>query len=93
VYGFYPSKRGVDKPSGEWNSTRIVVKGAHVEHWLNGVQIASYEQWSPDFTAKYATSKFKPYPNFARAKSGFIAIQGDHPGTLALRNIKIRELK
>jgi len=93
IYGFYPSKRGINHRANEWNTTRIVVNGAHVEHWLNGTLIASCEEWSPEFTAKYEKSKFKPYPNFARAKSGFIAIQGDHPGTLALRNIKIRELK
>jgi hypothetical protein len=93
VYGFYPSTRGVVKPANEWNTARIVAKGAHVEHWLNGTKLAEYEFWSPDFDAKYQASKFKPYPNFGRATTGFIAIQGDHNGELSLRNIKIRELK
>jgi hypothetical protein len=93
VYGFYPAPDGHDKPAGEWNVTRIVAKGAHVEHWLNGFKLAEFELWSPDWEAKYAASKFRPYPNFSRAKAGHIAIQGDHGGLLALRNIKIRELK
>jgi hypothetical protein len=93
VYGFYPSTKGVARPANEWNVARIVEKGSHVEHWLNGVKLAEYEMWSPDFTAKYEASKFKPYPDFGRAASGFIAIQGDHNGELSLRNIKIREIK
>jgi hypothetical protein len=38
-------------------------------------------------------SKFKDWPNYGRAKTGYIALQGDHRGDLALRNIKLRELK
>jgi len=93
VYGFYPSTKGVAKAANEWNVGKIVARGKHVEHWLNGVKLAEFEFWSPDFEAKYQASKFRPYPNFGRAASGFIAIQGDHNGELSLRNIKIRELK
>jgi hypothetical protein len=92
-YGLYPSPAGVLKPAGEWNTTRIVAKGAHVEHWLNGTRLLEYELWSPDWEAKVKASKFKDWPNYGRAKRGVIAIQGDHNGQLALRNIKIRELR
>jgi len=81
------------KPAGEWNSARLVVKGAHVEHWLNGKKVVEYELWSPDWEAKVKASKFKDWPNYGRAKKGYIAIQGDHEGALSLRNIRIRELK
>ncbi len=37
-------------------------------------------------------SKFKDWPNYGLAKRGYIGIQGDHNGTLSLRNIRIREL-
>lgn len=102
VYGFYPSKRGVVKRAGEWNTTRIVAKGPHVEHWLNGVLIAQYEANSPEWNLKLHGDpsdstkkplKFAPYKDFGLAKKGLIAIQGDHNGALSLRNIKIRELK
>jgi hypothetical protein len=102
VYGFYPSPRGVVHPAGEWNTTRIVAKGPHVEHWLNGTLIAQYELWSPEWLLKLrgdpndATKKplkFAAYADFGMAKKGFIAIQGDHNGELSMRNIKIRELK
>ena len=92
VYALYPSPEGHLKPVGEWNLTRIVARGSHVEHWLNGFKLLEYELWSPDWEAKVKASKFAAYPNFGRSKRGHIALQGDHPGTLAFRNIRIREL-
>ena len=91
-YGLYPAAEGVVKPAGEWNTSRIVVKGAHVEHWLNGTKLLEYELWSPDWKEKVAASKFGKWPNYGLAHRGLIGLQGDHDGSLALRNIKIREL-
>jgi hypothetical protein len=92
AYGLYAAPAGVAKPFGEWNTTRILVNGTHVEHWLNGRKVVAYELGSPDWKAKVAASKFSAYPDYGLAKRGFIGIQGDHPGTLALRRIRIREL-
>ena len=92
-YGLYAPSAKVTKPGGEWNSSRIVAKGTHVEHWLNGQKVVEYDYGSPDWSAKVKASKFNDWPNYGLAKRGFIAIQGDHGGVLALRNIKIRELK
>lgn len=93
AYALYPSPAGHLKPVGEWNQARIVVKGAHVEHWLNGVKLVDYELWSPDWEAKVKDSKFGTWPNFGRATRGRIAMQGDHAGRLAFRNIRIREIR
>jgi hypothetical protein len=92
AYGLYPSPEGHLKPVGQWNKTRIVAKGAHVEHWLNDVKVVEYELWSPDWEAKVQAAKFKDWPKFGRAKRGHIGLQGDHEGPLAFRNIRIREL-
>lgn len=92
AYGIYPSPAGVVKPFGEWNKTRILIKGEHVEHWLNGQKVVEYDLASPDWKAKVAASKFSKYPKYGLAKKGLIGIQGDHPGELALRHIRIREL-
>jgi hypothetical protein len=91
-YALYASPAGIVKPADEWNAARIVVNGAHVEHWLNGQQVVMYELWSADWKAKVAASKFAPYPNYGLAKKGIIGIQGDHAGTLTLRRMRIREL-
>ena len=92
AYALYPSPTGHLKPVGEWNQTRILAKGSHVEHWLNGVKLLEYELWSPDWEAKVKASKFAAYPHFGRAKKGHIALQGDHTGVLAFRNIRVREI-
>lgn len=92
AYGLYGPAAGVVKPYGEWNKTRIIVAGDHVEHWLNGQKVVEYDFGSPDWRAKVAASKFAKYPNYGSAKKGFIGIQGDHPGSLQLRHIRIREL-
>ena len=92
AYGLYPSPAGHLKPVGEWNRTRIVARGAHVEHWLNGTKLLEYELRSADWEAKVAASKFGKWPNYGRAARGHVAMQGDHAGTLAFRDIRIREL-
>jgi hypothetical protein len=92
-YSITPAPAGIVKPAGEWNSTLIVVNGNTVQHWLNGQKLLEYEIGSPDWVTKVKASKFNDYPNYGRAKRGHIAIQGDHEGTLSLRNIRIRELK
>jgi hypothetical protein len=93
AYGIYPSPEGHLKPLGEWNSTRIIAKGSHVEHWLNGFKLLEYEFGSPDWLSRVKGSKFSAWPRYGLAKSGHIGLQGDHLGTLAFRSIRIRELK
>jgi hypothetical protein len=92
AYGLYPAPDGHVVAVGDWNVTRIVARGAHVEHWLNGFKLLEYELWSPDWEAKVKASKFGAWPNYGRAKKGHIALQGDHNGTLSFRNIRIRAL-
>src|SRR4051812_14727700 len=48
-YALYPSPAGIVKPAEHWNSSRIVVNGKHVEHWLNGKKVVEYELGSADW--------------------------------------------
>jgi Domain of Unknown Function (DUF1080) len=91
-YALYPAPAGVVRPYDQWNKTRIVVKGSHVEHWLNGKKILEYEFGGAEWKAKVAASKFAAYPHYGLAATGLIGLQGDHPGALAVRRIRIREL-
>jgi hypothetical protein len=91
AYDLYESPPGHVKPGGEWNTARLVVKGNHVEHWLNGYKLLEYEFGSRDWDAKVAASKFKPHLRFGKNTQGHIGLQ-DHGNVVAFRNIKIRAL-
>ncbi len=93
AYGIYASPEGHLKPVGEWNKTRIIVKGSHVEHWLNGFKLLEYELGSTDWLDRVRKSKFSAWPNYGLAKQTTSGFRGDHSGSLAFRNIRIRELK
>jgi hypothetical protein len=90
-YAVHAPVRDVTKPIGEWNTVRLVVKGPHVEHWLNGVKIVEYEMWSPDWQARVKASKFGKIPLYAKAKRGHIALQ-DHGDPVWYRTIRVRPL-
>jgi Domain of Unknown Function (DUF1080) len=92
-YALYGVPPGVAKPFDQWNKTRLIVRGNHVEHRLNGVKVVEYDFGSDDWKKRVAASKFAKYPNYGLATSGLIGIQGDHPGALAIRKIRIRELR
>jgi len=91
-YDLHPPSRDVTRPIGSWNETRVLARGAHVEHWLNGVRVVEYELWTPDWERRVRESKFKDYPNYGRARRGHIGLQ-DHGDRAAYRNIRIRELR
>jgi hypothetical protein len=84
--------RNLPKPVGEWNSSRLVVRGWKVEHWLNGTKIIAIDLASPEGKAAIAKSKFKDWPKFASLLRGHIALQ-DHGHVVSYRAIKIRDLK
>jgi len=90
-YDLHPPSRDVTKPIGTWNQTRLLVRGAHVEHWLNGVKVVEYELWTPDWEQRVKGSKFKDYATYGRARRGHIGLQ-DHGDRAAYRNIKIRSI-
>ena len=80
------------KPIGEFNQVRIIVRGNHIEHWLNGVMVVQFERGSEDLKQRIAQSKFKNTKGFGETAKGHILLQ-DHGDAVWYRNIKIRELK
>jgi hypothetical protein len=79
------------KPVGEWNNSRIVVSGNHVEHWLNNVQLFSYEIGSEDWKKRKATSKWNDADDYGKPKAGHIVLQ-DHGNEVWFKNILIKAL-
>ncbi len=79
------------KPAGEWNQSRLVVQGNHVEHWLNGKKILEYELGSDRLKQGLAGSKFANIPDFGLKIAGPIMLTY-HDDECWFRNLKVREL-
>ena len=92
VFAIYPCPAGIVHPYGHWNMSRIVVRGTHVEYWLNGRKTISYVVGSPDWQHRVAASVFAPHPHYGREPVGMIGIQGDHPGSVWIRDMRVRVL-
>ncbi len=86
-----PSARVV-QPVGEWNSVHIIVHGAHVEHWMNGKRIVSYELGSNDWNERIANSKWIDMPRYGKESSGHVCLQ-DHGDQVWFQHIRIRRLQ
>ena len=77
-------------PPGGINHSRILVKGNHVEHWLNGTKVLEYECGSERVKAGVAASKFKKVDGFGTKVRGHILLT-DHTSETWFQNVKIRE--
>jgi hypothetical protein len=86
-----PAADRLVKPVGEWNTSRVLVQGNHVEHWLNGKKVLAYELGSEAVKTAVAASKFKDAPGFGTKIKGHIMLT-DHQDECWFRNIRIREL-
>lgn len=78
-------------PPGQWNTGKIVAKGNHVEHWLNGAKVVEYEINSAEWKKLKERSKWKDAKGYGIAPRGHIDLQ-DHGGEVWYRNIMIKTL-
>lgn len=90
-HSLYAVPEGIVRQAGQWNSVRLIVNGAHVEHWLNGVKVVDYELWTPEWRRLVQASKFNQWPGFGMSRRGYIDLQ-DHDAAVAYRSIRIKVL-
>ena len=95
-YAVFAPAKDATRPVGQWNQSRILAVGKHVEHWLNGEKLLEYDVDSEHWKAHVKTSKFfltaYGQGNWGQAPKGHIGLQ-DYGGAIEYRNIKIRPLK
>jgi Domain of Unknown Function (DUF1080) len=77
---------------GEFNRSRLLVHGTHVEHWLNGVKVVAFDLASPSVQKLLRNDlpKGSP-PEVPLAETSPISLQ-NHRSEAWFRNIKIRVL-
>jgi hypothetical protein len=92
LYDLIAPKNRKDNGPDQWNKATIIVKGNHVQHWLNGQMTVEFDRGTPAWKELVATSKFKKSPGFGEVTDGRILLQ-DHGNVVSFKNIKIREVK
>jgi hypothetical protein len=90
LYDLIPPSAGKRlRPPGEWNSSALIFRGTHGEHWLNGARIVEFDLGTARMDSLLALSKYKAIKDFATRRTGHIVLQ-DHGDEVWFRSIKIR---
>ena len=87
VYGVIPSRRGYQKPVGEWNYEEVTARGTQIKIVLNGTTIVDGDIISP---RDNGTIDHKDHPGL-KNKTGHIGFLG-HGSLVKFKNIRIKEL-
>lgn len=91
AYDLFAPELNVVRPASHINHGRVVARGAHVEHWVNGHRVARYEVGSDAWRRQLAHSKLRARPQFGASPSGQIGLQ--HGAGVAYRDLKLRPLE
>jgi hypothetical protein len=77
---------------GEFNHSRLVVNGTHVEHWLNGTRVVAYDTGAPEVEKLLRNDLPKGSPPDAPlVRRSPISLQ-NHSSEAWFRNLKLRPL-
>lgn len=97
LYDVEAPSKDATKPAGEFNHSRLVVRGDHVEHWMNGEKVVDANLKSPQVAAAMA-KRWGEGSHVAKLlidqprKQCPISLQ-NHDDAAWFKNIKVRELK
>ncbi|HAM10637.1 MAG: hypothetical protein A2X05_13425 [Bacteroidetes bacterium GWE2_41_25] len=92
LYDLIPPANVKDNGPDQWNTARIVAKGNHIEHWLNGQMTVEYYRGTPEWKEIVSKSKFRDISGFGETIEGRILLQ-EHGDAVSFKNIKIREIR
>ncbi|TWT85751.1 hypothetical protein Pla123a_05580 [Posidoniimonas polymericola] len=92
IYGLYaPITPRKLNPPGEYNESRIIVRGDHSEHWLNGQKTVDADRGSSEWRERIGASKFGPVKDVFQSDRGRIELQ-DHGTRAVFASITLRPL-
>jgi hypothetical protein len=96
LYDMIAPGRDATRPVGEFNHSRLLVKGEHVEHWLNGVKVVDGSLTDPAVAKNTAARWGDDSPVYdllvkQPRKACQISIQ-NHQSEAWFKNLKIRKL-
>jgi len=91
LYDLIPPENVKDNGPDTWNTARIVVKGNHIQHWLNGQMTVEYYRGTQEWNEIVSKSKFRDIAGFGETVEGRILLQ-EHGNAVAFKNVKIREI-
>ena len=96
LYDMFAASKDVTRAVGEFNRARIVVKGDHVEHWLNGTKVVDGSLKSPEVAGSTAKRWGEGSPVYdllvnQPRQDGQISLQ-NHGDLAWFKNIRIRKL-
>ena len=95
VYEYRAPQKPAPARAGVWHAGRIVARGLHIEHWLDGVKVVDIRLDSPEVQEAFRRSQRRgSSPVLARheRRTSPIALQM-HDGTVRFRNLTIRTLE
>lgn len=96
LYDMIPATQPAAKKPGEWNQGRVVVRGEHIEHWLNGAKVVD-GNLTDSRIRESVEKRWEPAPKLKEMllsrsrKQCPISLQ-NHGDDAWFRNIKIRRL-
>jgi hypothetical protein len=97
LYDIFPASKDVTRPVGEFNHSRLVVRGDRVEHWLNGEKVVDASLKAPEVAASMARRWAEGSPVYdllvqQPVKECHISLQ-NHDDVAWFKTIKIRRLQ
>jgi hypothetical protein len=88
LYGVIAPTQAAAHAPGQFNQSALMVRGGHVEHWLNGVKVVAFETSDPVVHAAIVDLG----KGALSARRSFISLQ-NHGTPVWFRNLKLRLLK
>lgn len=94
LYEYVAPRKSKAAGPGVWHSGRIVVRGLHFEHWLDGEKVTEGDFHSEEMRLSFQASKRRLSPKLLAAHEVLESpvILQNHNGVVWFRNLKIRRL-